>query len=68
MSGRVWAMAGDVAQWIRRWLIHDVVNTVGGSIKGSRGSIGALMQNDVEMTNHIKNIDRSSVSPMLPCS
>ena len=67
MSSRVWAMTGDVAQWIRRRLKHNIVETVGGSGEGSRGSIGASMQSDVIMANETENQDRNAVNPSVPC-
>ena len=67
MSSRVWAMTGSVAQWIRQRLIHNIVETVGGSGEGSWGSIGASMQSDVIMANQTENQDRSAVRPSVPC-
>jgi len=37
------SMSGDVAERIRRWPEQNVAPMPGGSIEGSRGSIGALM-------------------------
>jgi len=36
-------MTCDGAQWIRGWLIQNVIIIVGGSIKGGRDTISALM-------------------------
>ena len=60
-------MAGDVAQWIQRWLEENVIVIGGGSRKRSRGSIGALMQSDVKMANQIENLDRIAETPLLLC-
>ena len=66
MSSRVWAMTGDVAQWIRRYLKQNLVVPVGGSSEGSWGSIGASMQSDIKMANETENLDRSAVRPSVP--
>jgi hypothetical protein len=65
MSSRVWAMTGDVAQWIRQRLKH-IVENVGGSGEGSSGSIGAWMQSEIKMANETKNNDRRAVRPLVP--
>ena len=67
MSGRVWAMAGDIAKWIRRWLQQKVVACVGGSGERSRGSIGALMQSDVKEANPHDYRDSCAEPPSIPC-
>jgi hypothetical protein len=66
MSDRGWAMTGDVAQWIRRWMRQNAVGIGGGSGEGSWGRIGALMQSDVKMANQTENLDRRA-RPLVPC-
>jgi hypothetical protein len=67
-------MAGDDAEWIRRWQwqLWKVVEIAGGSGERGRSSIGALMQSDVKMVNPSKKIDRgatpaSGFISLVPC-
>ena len=62
------AMTGNLAQWIRRWQVHNVIDvTVGVGVQGKRswGSIGALMQSDVMVVNRSENRERSGVRPLV---
>jgi hypothetical protein len=67
MNDQAWTMTGDVAQWIRRWLKENSVESVGGSGEGSWGSIGSLVQSDVKTANQMENIDRIAAIPSVLC-
>ena len=67
MNDRAWTMTGDVAQWIRRWLKENSVESVGGSGEGSWGSIGSLVQSDVKTANQMENMDRIAAIPSVLC-
>ena len=67
MGDRVWAMTGNVARWIRRWLEQNGVETIGGSGERSWGSIGTLMQSDIKMPKVFENERISAMISLLLC-
>jgi hypothetical protein len=56
MSGRVWAMAGNIAQ--RKF--H-------GERNFERQKCGILMQSDVKMANQTEDVERNGVRPSVSC-
>ena len=58
MRGRVWMMAGGVAQRIVLWLRRGIVDVQAPDVR-RKYSIGAWMQSDVKAANLFENLART---------